>query len=230
MAAFEAAWRVGADAIEIDLRVTADGEAAVIHDATFDATTNGTGFVNEHSTSTLAQLDAGAWFSPAFAGQRVPTLPLVLDWLRRRESIDVLIEIKDDWPLEPLQRALNLLNAPDIANRVVVQSFSVVTMELARQLAPTTIRELLIDSFDLEVLDLCQDLQVSGCNPDGALLVTYPDLLDYLHAAGLRVSVWTLNEPMEWALATAAGVDAIITDQPDRLLGWLAATRASSFA
>ncbi|MFV0427716.1 MAG: glycerophosphodiester phosphodiesterase [Beutenbergiaceae bacterium] len=229
MAAFETALRVGSDAIELDLQVTSDGEAAVIHNPTFNATTNGIGFVNEHPSSMLAELDAGSWFAPAFAQQHVPTLPMVLDWLGNHERIGLLVEVKEDWPLEPLERVLAALGEPGIADRVVVQSLSVVTMELARQLAPASNRELLIDSFDMEVLDLCQDLQVGGCNPRGDLLVANPDLLEYLHGAGLRVSAWTLNEPMEWALATAAGVDGIITDRPGHLLGWLAAARSTMF-
>lgn len=228
MAAFEAAWRVGADAIELDIQMTADGDAAVIHDPTLEATTDGQGAVSGTSTADLAMLDAGSWFSPAFAGQFVPTLAQVLTWLRSRDNIWLLLEIKDEWPAEPLARVLDAVSAPDVSQRVVVQSFSVATMDLACELAPQLTRELLIDSVEPDLLDICRQLQVGGCNPSGDLLVANPDLLDYLHGARLRVSAWTLNEPLQWALAATAGVDGIITDHPGRLLGWLSAARIPS--
>jgi glycerophosphoryl diester phosphodiesterase len=60
-------------------------------------------------------------------------------------------------------------------------------------------------------------------NPYGPLLIAEPELVERLHDAGLQVQVWTLNEPDHWAAALELGVDAVITDRPDRLAGWLAA-------
>lgn len=120
---------------------------------------------------------------------------------------------------------LDAVSAPDLGGRVTVQSFSVPTMTLARDLAPQLRRELIVESVAStdDLLTSCQELDVAGCNLDGRLLLADPDLLDSLHAAGLSVGVWTLNEPEQWTLAVQAGVDGIITDRPDRLLGWLAA-------
>lgn len=226
LAAFEAAWRAGADSIEIDIQVTSDGDAAVIHDATLDATTDATGPVAERTAVELGTLDAGAWFAPAFAGQRIPLLADVLAFLHDRDGIELLLEVKDAWAREPLARALAAVEASGVADRVVVQSFSVDTMRLAAELAPGLRRELLIASADGDLIGLCRELGVSGCNPDGRLLLANPSLLRTLKDAGLRVTTWTLDEPEHWAAALAVGVDGIITDRPDRLLGWLAAQRS----
>ena len=67
LAAFEAAWRAGADCVELDVQLTADGRVVVIHDDTVDATTDGTGPVAGFTLASIRRLDAGSWFSPAFA-------------------------------------------------------------------------------------------------------------------------------------------------------------------
>lgn len=222
MAAFDAAWRVGADFIELDIQATADGDAAVIHDATLDATTSGSGAVADHSAAEITALDAGSWFSPSYAGERVPLLSDVLEFLRTRPEIGLVLEIKGDWPAGPLGRVLDAVAAPFLAGRLVVESFSPATMAAARELAPQLRRELLVASADVGLLDLCAELDVSGVGPDGRLLLQEPDLLGRLHQVGLTVTPWTLNEPAQWALALEAGVDGIVTDRPDRLAGWLA--------
>jgi glycerophosphoryl diester phosphodiesterase len=80
-AAFRLGWELGADMVELDVRLTADGHPVVLHDATLDRTTNGTGPVAERTLAEIQALDAGARFGPAFAGERVPTLTeaLVVD-------------------------------------------------------------------------------------------------------------------------------------------------------
>jgi len=221
MAAFEAAWRGGADYIELDVQVTADGDAAVIHNGTLDETTSGSGPVAERPAAEIAGLDAGSWFSPVYAGQRVPLLAEVLEFLRTHPQIGLVLEIKGEWPAGPLEGVLDAASAPFLQGRLVVESFSHSTMATARDLAPQLRRDLLISSADVGLLDLCADLGVGGVGPDCRMLLQQPDLCDRLHGAGLTVSPWTLNEPAQWSIAVEAGVDAIVTDRPDRLSGWL---------
>ena len=74
MAAFELAVQQQADAIELDAKLSADGQVVVIHDLTVDRTTSGSGKVIDLSLSQLKKLDAGSWFSPSFRGEPIPTL------------------------------------------------------------------------------------------------------------------------------------------------------------
>lgn len=223
LAAFESAYRDQADAIELDIQMLADGRAAVIHDDTVDATTNGTGPIGDFTAAELAELDAGAWFSPAFTGQRVPIFDDVLDFLSARPEISVLLEVKGVWPREPLARVLEAIGAAGLADRFVVQSFEVETMTLARGLVPDMRREWLIDAWRPDVVDVAYDLDVQGVNPNGMILLDHPDFVDEMHGAGLSVGVWILNEVPHWAAAQTLGVDAIITDRPGMLRGWIAA-------
>ncbi len=78
MAAFTRALDLGADGFEFDVQLTSDGRAVVMHDAMLERTTNGNGPVFEASFDEIRELDAGGWFAPEFAGERVPSLDEVL--------------------------------------------------------------------------------------------------------------------------------------------------------
>lgn len=222
LAAFEAAWRAGADSIELDVQLTADGEVVVIHDDTLDATTDATGRVDALPLADVRAVDAGSWFAPAYAGQRVPTFAELLDFLVTHPGIDLLLEIKGDWGPDDVRKVTEPVLRAGLADRVIGQSFWPSTVAALQKVAPDLRRGLLIGELSGGLLATCADLGAMTCNPAGHLLVERPGLVDELHAAGLQVMVWTLNEPAQWTLALVAGVDAVITDRPDRLRGWLA--------
>ena len=99
-AAAEGAIAYGADFIEIDVRMSADGVLYILHDETVDRTTNGTGPIELMTSSDVDALDAGSWFGPAFTDQRIPRLTEYLAWLRGRCGI--YVEIKRA-PVEPVR-------------------------------------------------------------------------------------------------------------------------------
>ncbi|GIT43944.1 MAG: hypothetical protein Ct9H300mP11_18800 [Chloroflexota bacterium] len=92
ISAFKKALDLGADGIELDVRLTKDGKLVVIHDRTVDRTTNGTGLGNHHTQEEILRLDAGSWFTSEFAGENPPTLDeylrhcLQISYQRRDES------------------------------------------------------------------------------------------------------------------------------------------------
>ncbi|UZN03226.1 glycerophosphodiester phosphodiesterase [Cellulomonas sp. S1-8] len=222
LAAFEAAARGGAHCIELDVQLTSDGHVVVIHDDTLDATTTGSGWLKDTTLAEVRDLDAGSWFSPAYAGQRVPLLDEVIELLLRHPSLDLLCEVKGEWTPDEAVRVTRPLRAAGLADRVVVQSFWPGTVGALRTADPDLRRGLLLGDVGPDVLGLCAALDVVMANPHGLLLQQDPSLVARLHDAGLRVAVWTLDEPTDWAAAVALGVDEIITDRPDHLAGWLA--------
>jgi len=86
LAAFELAAERGADGIELDAKLTADGEIVVIHDPAVDRTTDGTGMVAEMSLAALRELDAGSWFGDTFKGEQIPTLAEVFEAVGKRRQ------------------------------------------------------------------------------------------------------------------------------------------------
>ncbi|MDQ3928010.1 MAG: glycerophosphodiester phosphodiesterase, partial [Chloroflexota bacterium] len=93
LSAFRHAIRAGMRMVELDVQMARDGELVVIHDETVDRTTDGTGPVGSFTLEELQRLDAGSWFAPRYAGERIPTLRQVFD-LCVPEGVGVVVEIK----------------------------------------------------------------------------------------------------------------------------------------
>ena len=227
MAAVEAAWRADADLVEVDISLAADGGIVVIHDETVDATTDGNGEVGAMSLAELRTLDAGSWFSPVYSGQRIPTLGDVLTFLVDRPGTDLLLELKGVWSHDDAARVTSAIAAARLTDRTIVQSFRPETVAALRDAAPGLRRGFLVERHHDGLLEACAELGVMACNPSVELVLDDTGLVPALHGAGLQVMVWTADTVAQWEALVAAGVDAIITDRPDRLAGWLAG-RASA--
>src|SRR4051812_8087205 len=128
LAAFRRAADLGAPMIELDVQLTADGEVVVIHDFTLDRTTDGVGSVRHRSLAQIRRLDAGAWFAPAFRGERVPTLAEVLQ--NFPHAVNVELKSYGDDGLEP--RALAVVERAGALDRVVFSSFDGGALERLR--------------------------------------------------------------------------------------------------
>lgn len=222
IAAFTLARLGGVDMIELDIQPLADGHAAVIHDDTVDATTNAEGLISSFTSHTIKDLDAGAWFSPYYRGERIPLLPEVISFFTQAPHPELLLEIKGVWEEQNLVEVFSLLDQADLGHRVVVQSFEAATLATTKKLAPHLRREWLLGEWRDDAIEVAYELDVQGVNPHGAILLEHPDFVDEMHGAGLSVAVWVLNEPTQWNAARNLGVDGIITDKPTMLRGWLA--------
>jgi glycerophosphoryl diester phosphodiesterase len=136
MASFRQAVKDGADAFELDVALTRDGEFAVIHDDTVDRTTNGSGTVGEMTLAELKRLDAGSWFSEKFGDETVPELGEVLDWARGRSR--VVIETKRSTAAreEVVDDLLHAVRSRGMENEVAMISFNREFVEAVEERAP----------------------------------------------------------------------------------------------
>ncbi|MFF2774334.1 glycerophosphodiester phosphodiesterase family protein [Streptomyces sp. NPDC058052] len=225
LAAGEVARRSGAEWIENDVRPSRDGVPYVMHDATVDRTTDGTGQVRALSSARLDALDAGSWFAPAFAGARVPTLAAQLADLRERGG-RLLLEVKGPHSEAEVARIVQEVRGQRMTERVVVQSFDVVSLRYARELAPELPRALLRDRLDADPVAVARELGLASYNVSDEALSARPGVVAELHAAGVTVHVWTVNDPARWRVLAGFGVDGVITDRPAELAGWNAARAA----
>ena len=123
LAAYEAAIREQADMIELDVRLSADGQLVVIHDERLERTTDGRGFVREYTLQALKRLDAGSWFGRSFEGQRIQTLTELLE--RFRDRVRFAIELKEGSSVSPgiEERLVSILQIYDMTGQVLVFSF-----------------------------------------------------------------------------------------------------------
>ncbi|MEV6288429.1 glycerophosphodiester phosphodiesterase family protein [Kribbella sp. NPDC051770] len=215
----EIARRARAEWIENDVQPTKDGVPVILHDDTVDRTTDGTGAVRNLTAAQVAGLDAGSWFAPAFAGQRVPTLGQQLDGLKTRGG-NLLLEVKGAHTRESVARIVTEIRSRSMASRVFVQSFEPQHLRWMHELAPELPLGLLRSTLDPDPVAIAKDLGLSAYNPSDAAFRARPGIVAELHAQGVAVNVWTVDDATRWDALEKAGVDGVITNRPAELYGW----------
>ncbi len=215
MAAFRLGAQHGYRMFECDAKLSADGVVFLMHDATLDRTTNGTGIGGDRSWSELSQLDAGGWHSRAYAGEPLPTLESLARFCIANDHF-LNIEIKPTPGVEQRTGEVVAAQAARLfAGRTppLLTSFRPESLLGAMQAAPQLPRGLLLDTLWDGWFDHAMKLQCAAivCNHalwDAALVRKAKD-------AGLRCLSYTVND--EWAaqLLLALGTDAVITDRVD---------------
>ncbi|MGI5153164.1 glycerophosphodiester phosphodiesterase [Plantactinospora sp. CA-294935] len=222
LVAQEIARRGGADWIENDVQPSSDGVPFVLHDATVDRTTDGTGAIRSLTSTRLKALDAGSWFAPHYAGVRMPTLAEQLADLRTRGG-RLVLEIKGAHSRAEVARIVAVVREQQMTDRVLVQSFEVDVLRYTRELAPELPLGLLRSTLDADPVAISAELGLATYNPSSAALLTRPGIVGDLHRAGIALMVWTVDTPAGWRQLDDLGVDGIITNRPAELVGWNAA-------
>jgi len=221
LAAFELALRQGADGVEFDVRLSADGVPVVIHDARLERTTSGSGWVNEHRASALRRLNAGAWFSRRFpsrareryAGARIPLLSEVLDWTRDRKC-RALVEIKDP---EAVAKVLEEIEAAGVRSLAMVISFDLPTLRRARQLDPEIALGMDISrpAVGRLVVRRAKSLRAEALLPHWVIATR--GSIRRAHRNSLQVFAWAVDQPRWMRRKILDGVDGLLTNYPARL-------------
>jgi glycerophosphoryl diester phosphodiesterase len=218
LAAFTRAIELGADGIELDTHLSADGVPVVIHDFDVDATTDGAGPVKDKTLAQLKELDAGRTFDPAFACERIPTLSEVFEAVGQKLLIN--IELKTVSPrangLEPV--VAGLVQRHGLEKRVIFSSFNPFALRRIKKLLPHVPAGLLY-APDLPIY--LRRAWLAPLCPHEARHPYYGMVnaasLRVWRAQGYYVNVWTVDEPGEMRRLIRLGVDAIITNRPDLL-------------
>jgi glycerophosphoryl diester phosphodiesterase len=214
MEAFRRAVEVGAGFIDTDLHLTRDGSLVAVHDPTLDRTTNGRGLVENFTLSQLRELDACSWFSPEFAGERVPTLDEILAFARETDVVFYL-ELKADASLGAEHTLGFVLRNTGGAKSTVVLSFDPAVLSSVRRIDSTLLTGLLLDAPSDDAVERALRVGARQLLPRGDLVTA--ELLARAHEEGLTVVAWTINEPAEMRALIEAGVDGIMSDYPGRL-------------
>lgn len=222
MAAVDAARLLGVDFIEVDLHVTADGIPVVIHDPTLQRTTDVTGTVAHMSYERISLADAGYGTGLGFAGQRVPRLDVMLDNIAQHGG-QMLLELKGEWSPGAVAKVGQMIAEVGLADRVILQSFSVKSLEVCRDIAPHVPRGLLRLVPREEDMGIAQRLEVVAVNPSLRGFHLRRDFVEEVLGRDLAVFVYTSDDPKDWEKMLSAEVTGIITNQPGRLQGFLAA-------
>jgi glycerophosphoryl diester phosphodiesterase len=218
LAALKHGHALGYRMAEFDVKLSADGVAFLLHDATLQRTTNGWGRADALTWRELAQLDAGAWHSRTFAGEPLPTLGAVASYCCAN-GVAVNVEIKPAPGRERETGAAVALDAAqfwsDSATPPLLSSFSDLALAAAHETVPDLPLAYLFNRLPADWRERCTAL---GCVAvDIKHTALRPKIVEEAHALGLAVVTWTVNDPERARKLASWGVDTIITDAVDRL-------------
>ncbi|MFY3792445.1 glycerophosphodiester phosphodiesterase [Ureibacillus sp. MALMAid1270] len=224
LAAFRATAELPVDGVEFDVHLTADQQVVVIHDEKIDRTSNGTGYVKDMTLEELRKFDYGAWFTDEFSGEVIPTLAEVLEIFKETHH-HINIELKSDIfvyaGLEEL--VLHEVEKQGMLERVVISSFDHEAVKRVAELSPDVENAALFVNMILDVAEYQEKL------PANALHVFLPTAVrkTVLEAIskGSVVRVWTVNEVEYATQLLQIGVDAIFTDEPEKMLEFLSSVK-----
>ncbi len=216
LASVELAWRLGADAVEVDVRLTRDGRIVVIHDETTDRTAGRHLEVAATDAPQLRLLDVGRHKHPRFAGERIPYLEELLQTVPPGRQLFVEIKCGPEI-LPPL---VETIAGSGKRSQVVIIGFSLVTVRAAKAALPDVPAYWLCDKRVLSSYERALAEQASVCGLDG-LDVHWTGLtrrfIRAAKAAGLRLYVWTVDDPAQALRLMVMGIDGITTNRPGRL-------------
>lgn len=224
---FEEAIRLGAGIVEFDVRLSRDGVPVVIHDPAVDRTTDGTGLVHELGAAELSSLNAGTEAEPT----PVPTLAEVLRCVSGRAAIAVEIKNIPGEPAfeptrEPIVEAVHdELERQGFDGPVLVVSFNPSSIAASKLVAPDVPTGFLTTDLvqPREALAYAasagHDMVLPGTR---ASIPAGPSFVDEVHAAGLRLGTWTVDDPETVRMLLDRGFDAVASNDPRMALAVLA--------
>jgi glycerophosphoryl diester phosphodiesterase len=218
LAGFRRAALFGLRWVEFDVALTRDNEPVLLHDETVNRTTDGKGKLADTTLGSLRRLDAGAWHSEEFAGERVPTLAEAFDTLASL-GLGANIEIKPTKGREAETGAIVAKRVaaawPESLPRPLLSSFKLDSLVAARDAAPTVARGYLLNrlnrGWQKEAASLaCVSVH---CNQRTLTRQTAAEV----RQAGYHLLCYTVNDAARARLLFEWGVEAVFTDYPDRL-------------
>jgi glycerophosphoryl diester phosphodiesterase len=244
LGAYVAALDTGAEGLECDVRLTADGHLVCVHDRRVDRVTNGHGVVSTMALAELDTLDFASWKHPW--GELDDEAPEIDDETRRVLTLRRLVETARDYD-RPVDLAIETKHPTRygglVERRLVealaefgwtgedspvrVMSFSYVALQRMQRLAPRLPLVMLIDKARHWPMlkPVVDDAWMLG--PGITALTKHPKFAAKMARTGRDLHVWTVNTEEELALCQTLGVRAVITDRPSSVIGWLDRVPAS---
>lgn len=217
LVAFKAAIDCGVPMIELDVTLSRDRKLIVIHDDDLERTTNGHGPVNRYTLAELKKLDAGQWFHPRFAGERLPELAEVFDLAAGKTLINIEIKpgaYESHHPQDAVERqVVALAHRKGAFASILISSFDInILLQLASMAGAPALGVLSPYPANPDTVKMCRRLNALSWHPDQRILT--PNQVEMMHAAGIRVLPYNASSTEEIARMKAMRVDGIFCDDP----------------
>ncbi len=195
------AMELGLSGVEIDIHTSQDGELVVIHDETFDRTTNGHGLIGQLPLKKIKELDAGL-------GEKVPTLGEVIDLIKEFDK-ELMIELKVP---NVEEKVLNLIKEKGFSDQAIIKSFNHRSILNFKTMAPGIRAQVLIDCLPIDPVSIVKSAKADGLS----IKLKFLDeiIIDQCQKNGLFVTAWSANTKDDLAKYTFLKTDYLCTDFP----------------
>lgn len=208
LAAFDRALALGAPWVELDVQWHA-GRLWVFHDSRLERCTDGRGRLVDHDARALRRLDAGN-------GQKIPWLEEVLDRIDARAGVNVELKTADGTAARVAAVLRRYVDAGWPPQQFLVSSFHLPELRDFKRRLPEVPLGVLLSGVPLKLAAVATELDAAVLSLE--LDFADPALIADAHRRGLKVYVYTVNEPDDIARLRKLGVDGIFTDYPERAL------------
>jgi glycerophosphoryl diester phosphodiesterase len=234
LASIKQAWFHNADGVEIDVRLSKDNKIVVIHDANTKRTSGVSGKVKSYTLESLKKLDVGVWKGKKWLNERIPTLEEVLETIPTGKF--VMIEIKSSIAILPSLK--KLLHKSSIKNsQIKLAGFGLKKMSLVKKALPQfevfRIKRVDRENIILNSYRLNRLIKSSKNNNLDGISLSYSRWLnkkkiERIKSSGLKVFVWTVDNPIKAIRLINSGIDGIISNKPTWLKNKLGEIKARS--
>lgn len=215
LAAFQAALNQAADSVEFDLQLTADGVPIIFHDQTLERTTNGRGKVSEKTLLELLNLDAGSWFAPEFAQEKISTLATALPILAKFPQY-LYLDVKPDclWSDQQVQSLIILLSRYNLQKRAVITSFNDQFLQQFKKLSSDFPIGHIVASLDSYQQQLTRAVFRGDqlISTEYRLLLANPALIETTFQQGIDIVAWTVDHQQDLENLLELGIKRIVTN------------------
>ncbi len=222
MSAFQSAFEMGAEMIELDILLSKDGIPVAIHDEALERTTNGKGMVAEHTLKELKELDAGSWFDDQHRAEKIPTLEEVLEFAKGKIALN--IEIKTEAVTDQVhggveEKALELVKKHGMEDHVLFSSFDYRAISHLRELDVDISTALLYEKSQSGSRSPTELVSTYGANAFKCSYLKFSKKwAEEAKSGNLPVFVYTVNNKRLMRKMIKRGVDGIFSDKPDVLI------------
>lgn len=213
--AFELAAKMGADGVELDVQLTRDGEVVVIHDETIDRVCNGRGLVKEYTLEELKTFSVNRPH-PEYADAKIPTLKEVYELLAPT-GLKVNVELKTGYFFYPgiEEKVLEIAKEMNMEEKVWYSSFNHYSIKRIKELDPSAKIGILYGDGIYSPAEYAKWIGAEALHP-ASHNMQYPDYVKNCKEKNVKIHVWTVNDTEHIRQVINAGVDAVITNYPDR--------------
>lgn len=212
LAAMQKAIEMGAQMSELDVQQTADDELVLFHDDKLNRTSTGKGYLWEKTLAELRALDAGSWYAKEFAGEPIPTLEEVIELVRGKMQLNIEVKLHGH-ERNVAKLVVDKIRQANFGEECVVTSFGHEVADSIKALAPELTVGYILDFGYYSEANFEGKVDLLSSN----YKLVDTSFMQKAHAAGKQVYVWTVNDKATMHKMMDLGVDAVITNYPDRL-------------